>query len=166
MASGRTRAMAAATAASSVMSRSALVKPTVAWAAAQASATAAPSCPRAPTTAIRMSGGLRGIASRERLHLGVVEDPFPASDNRGGNAVAHDVDGRPPHVEDLVDAEENGGALEREAELREGRRQDDQRGAGHARHTFAGEHQREHHDELLTEGHRHAGKLRDEDTGQ
>src|SRR5262245_31120836 len=166
MASGRTRAIAAATAASSVVSRSALVKVTVSWAAPQASATAAPSCPRAPTTAIRISGGLRGIAGRERLHLRVVEDAFPPSDDHRGNAVTHDVHGRSPHVEDLVDAEEDGGALEREAELCERRREDDQRGAGHARHTLAGEHQRQHHDELLAEGHWHASQLSDEDTGQ
>src|SRR6185436_6422528 len=126
MALGRTRAIAAATAASSVVSRSALVNVTVSWAAPQASATAAPSCPRAPTTAIRMSGGLRGIAGRERLHLRIVEDAFPSGDDDGGNAVAHDVHGGAAHVENLIDAEEDRRALEREAELREGRGEDDQ----------------------------------------
>src|SRR4029450_6167499 len=166
MAPGRTRAIAVATAASSVVSRSALVKVTVSWTAAHASAIAAPSCPRAPTTAIRMSGGLRGIAGRGRLHLRVVEGACPTSNDGRGDAVAHDVHGRPTHVHDLVDAEENRGPLEREAELREGGGEHDQRRARHTRPAFAGERQREHHDELLAEGHRDAGQLRHEDTGQ
>src|SRR5262245_45613988 len=98
-------------------------------------AMAAPSCPRAPMTAMRTSGHPGLTVDGEVPHLLVVENAFPARHHACRDAVAHDVHGGPPHVHDLVDPEEDGGAFERQAELRQRRRQHDEGGSrdtGHA----------------------------------
>src|SRR5438034_5619768 len=129
--------MAAATALSSATSSSARVKATTSCAPAHSWITAAASWPSAPTTTIRTSvSGDRPIDSGrhlfsllERAHLRIVEHALPAGDNGGGDAVAHDVHRRASHVHHLVDSQQDGGAFERQAELREGGGEHHERGA-------------------------------------
>src|SRR5437867_11476840 len=109
--SGRARAIAMATARSSAMSRSSCPNRSMWGRGAAMCAIAAPSWPRAPSTATRILGGL---LDSKRAHPGIVEDAFPSRDDSRGDTVAHHVDGRPAHVQDLIDTEENRGTLERQ----------------------------------------------------
>ena len=93
------------------------------------------------------------------------EDPLPAGHHGAGKAVANDIDGRACHVHHRIDAQDDEDRLGREMEGGDRRKQDDQHGARHARHTLAGEHQRAHHQELLAERQMNAPGLRDKDAG-
>ena len=78
-------------------------------------------------------------------------DALPAGHYRAGQAVAEDVHGGARHIHQRVDAEQHRDAFHREMEGRERAGQDHQRGARHAGDAFAGQHQRQHHEELLAE---------------
>src|SRR5690349_18628453 len=151
---GRTPAIVAATAASSVRSRSTRVNGTTSWAGENPWTIAPASWPPAPATATRT---LRGLLFGKRAHLPIVEHAFPPRDDGRRNAVAHHVHGRAAHVHDLVDAHDDSGTLERQPELRQRRREHNQRCPRHAGDTLARQHQRQHHDDLLTERHVNAG---------
>src|SRR3954470_21946496 len=113
MTSGCSRAIAAATAASSDTSSESRPSATTSWRGSHSRRTAVPSWPRAPTTTTRISGC-------------PLEHAFPASDDHGGHAVSHDVDGGTSHIHDLIDAEQDGCAFERQVELRQRRGQNDE----------------------------------------
>jgi hypothetical protein len=96
------------------------------------------------------------------VHLLVVQHTFPASHDGGCNAIAHYVHGRPSHIEELIDPEQDGGALEREAEGAQCGREDHERRPGYARDALAGEHEGQHHGDLLTDGELDSRQLRNE----
>ena len=79
---------------------------------------------------------------------------FPLGDDGGRERVADHVGGRAAHVEEGVNAEDQQQAFFRQAELAEGRGDDDQRGAGDAGDALAGEHEGEQHRDLRPEGER------------
>ena len=91
---------------------------------------------------------------------------FPAGDYGAGQAVAGYVDGGACHVNEGVDAEHDEDGFGGEMERGRGCEKDYEDGAWNSRKTFAGEHEREHHDQLLRPGHVNACGLRYENGSQ
>src|SRR5262249_7693811 len=73
---------------------------------------------------------------------------------------------RAPHVEELVDADDEQKARLGNVEAGERRRDDHERGARHAGHALAGEHQQQQHGDLLGQRQLDVVGLRDEQRGE
>ncbi len=94
-----------------------------------------------------------GVARRSQL-------PFPSCHHSARQAVPDQVDHGTRHVHECVDAEYYCDRLQRQSEQGESAGEDDESRSRNSGHALAGEHQCEHHHELLTEGHVNASGLR------
>ena len=91
------------------------------------------------------------------------EFSFPLCHHHGCQAVAEHVHRGARHVEKLIDAEQKKDRLGWKPDRRGRGQQDDQRGTRNAGYSLAGEHQREHDDQLLSQRKMNARDLRHED---
>ena len=70
-----------------------------------------------------------------------------------------------PRASQVIHADDDEDSFEGKVEANEGACEDDLRGSGDASHALTGEHQHEHHGDLLTKREIHPGGLSHEDRG-
>jgi len=91
------------------------------------------------------------------------EHSLPFRHDNAGQTVADNVDHGTRHVVECVNAEDDEDGLGWEMEGGCCCQQDDQSGTGYAGYTFAGQHERHHHQQLLAKREMHARGLGYED---
>ncbi len=138
----------------------------------------ADSCPSGHPVAYRCALNIHSVASR-RGRQGLVDEgvirfagflgaehAFPFGDDGGGKRVADDVGGRPPHVQELVDAHDEQQSRFGNGELVERRRDHHKRCTGHAGHALGRQHEDEQHGHLRADAQGDVVRLGDEQRGE